>query len=143
MSCRYSLWLQYDNNKFYLSPRSSIGVEEESDFESVNYGEGCCAEALDRDWHFKLKFSGGCTVSGAWTLFNQLQAFLDQACVAATDLILYRQVCNETPLQYRVSKPKAHMIETRTQWYGILSMDLLVTLAQWPPDGVGVVEVGS
>lgn len=144
MTCRYSLWLQYSDQKFYLAPRFSIAVEEESDFETVNYGGGCCGDILGRDWHFGVKFVGNCSLASAFALNAQLQAFLDKACDDMVDLILYRRVCDETALQYKVSKPRVHMVDTITQFtrQRILSMDLIVALSQWPPDNTGVVEVG-
>lgn len=144
MSCRYQLWLQYDNNKFWLSPRYSIAVEEETDFEAVNFGGGCCGDVIDRTWHFKLRFVGACDLASAWALYNQLQNFLDQACATQVDLLLNRQVCDETVLTYRVTKPQAHMIETITQFQQprILTIDLVVTLNVWVEAGDGAVLVG-
>jgi len=145
MTCRYTLWLQYDVNKFYLAPRSSILVEEETDFEQLQFAGDCCAKIANRDWHFKLHFVSGCdTLLTAWTMFQRLEIFLDVAC--SQDLTINRKVCDESLLVYKITNPRATMVETNTQLYArprSLTIDLVLGMQVWPPDGMGVVSLGG
>lgn len=141
----YNLFLRYDDNVFWLSPRKSITVSEDSDFESNNYGGGCCNGVLDTTWKFTLYFKSGCTLESAWNLYNLLHAFLSRGCSASTDLLLSRQVAGETPLVYKVTKFKASMKDTILQFQQkhVLSIQLELTLTTWISDGDGQVVIGS
>lgn len=136
---RYQLYLQYDDQKFWLAPKSSITVEEPADMETVDFGGGCCGDVIDRTWHFKLRFLGNCSLASAWALYNALLTFLENACASNTDLLLNRVVWDEPVLTFRVTKPQAKMLDPNTQYIRerILSIDLVLTLNEWTvPDGV-------
>lgn len=146
MACIYTLLLRYDNNKFYLAPRFSIDVVETSgDFETVD-DSGCadCGQPKDRTWHFKAHFEGGCSLASAWALYNQLQAFLNQACDPSKDLIVSRRVCDETALEYKVTKASVKMVDVINQYLKqrVLTMDITLELTAWVQTGEGAVLVG-
>lgn len=143
----YKLWLQYDNNFFYLSPRASIYVEEPNDMETLtnNASSGCvgCGATPDRTFKFNVFFENDCSLASAWVLYNSLVAFINLAC--NKDLLLYRQVQDETPLVYKVTSSNIHMVDPQSQYSGsrkVLSMEVTFGLTVWPPVGVGLVKVG-
>lgn len=144
MSCRYQLWLQYDVNKFWLSPKSNIFIEEPSDFENLTYSGGCCADVAERDWHFILRFTSGCnTLLTATTIYHRLQIYLGVAC--SQDLTINRKVCDESLLTYKIIRAEPKMIETVNQLVArprILTIDLKLVLTNWIQTGEGNVLIG-
>lgn len=147
--CWYTLVLRYGTNRFYLAPRASITIDEGNDLESQDdSSSGCagCGSPTNRSWKFKAYFDGACDLSSAWTLFNQLQAFLDAACAASADITIERTVCNETPLVYQVKKANLRMTDTHLQRIAKprqLVMEIKLELAAWVQTGEGAVLVGA
>jgi hypothetical protein len=144
MTCRYTLVLHYDTNKFYLAPRASIHVEEDRDMEALASSGGCtnCGGTPDRDWKLKLHFEGNCSSETAWAFYRRLQAFLDDAC--DSDLLIERSVCDETPLLYKVTRTQHRMTDIYNQYLRnrLLTIEMLFSLTGWISTGSGVVLVG-
>lgn len=137
---RYSLLLRYGTNKFWLSPRVSIGVEESSDFDTPDQSSQTCGGLLCSDiqtttYKFVLYFVGNCSLKSAWALYSQLVTFLQQGCT--TDLILERRVQDEDPLVFKVTKAVPQMVDTITQFTQerILKINLALSLKAWDPSG--------
>lgn len=153
MPCWYTLLLRYNDQKFYLSPRSSIIIAEDRDLESVAEGKGCgsCGKYQPDTWKVVANFKGSCSLDSAWALFRALEAFLEGACEAdpetgqVPDLIIERTVCGETPLVYKVTKTSLRMVDTLSQWGRprVLKMELVFNLAAWVEAGEGAVLVGA
>ena len=144
MSCHYTLYFQYDVNKFYLAPQSSIYVVEDPDFEKVEYVEGCaCADIKSREWSFKVHFKGNCDYNAARIMYNRFTAFMTAGC-AHGDMTFNRIVCDEAITTWNVTLPKFRWIDTINQFTQarIITMDLSLRLDVWPPDGVGEVVIG-
>lgn len=141
----YQLYLRYDDQVLWLAPRHSIKVvETRGEFETVNYGAGCCGQINDRQYKFVLQFVGGCSYAAALSLYQQLVDFVNRTCDPEVDMLLYRRVWDEIPTVYKVSKALYKMIDVLYQYITqhIYSIDLVFTLLQWPPPGTGVVEIG-
>lgn len=153
MSCWYTLLLRYNDQKFYLSPRSSIVIVEDRDLESVDTDKkGCagCGKYQPDTWKVVANFKGSCSLEAAWILFRALESFLEDACEAdpvtgqVPDLIIERTVCGETPLVYKVTKTSIRMVDTLSQWGRprVLKMEITLGLAAWVEAGEGAVLVG-
>lgn len=146
MSCYYTLLFHYNNQSYYLAPRKSIIVVEDTDLESVQDSKcaNCGSTPADRTWGFIVNFEGGCDLASAWALFNQFMAFWNAACKASADMIVERQVCDEPALVYKVTNVKATMADVINQYLRerVLTMKVTLTLTAWAPTGQGVVLVG-
>lgn len=144
MTCWYTLLLRYSDQKFYLSPRSSIIVSEDRDLESVSDRIGCstCGKYQPDTWKITANFKGSCSLASAWSLFRQLESFLEDSC--DEDLIIERTVCGEIPLVFKVTKTSLRMIDTISQWGKprVLKMEIIFSLQAWVEEEDGVVLVG-
>lgn len=146
----YKLVIGTGTDAFYLAPRASIGVEESSNFEQlVNADAACggCGFSGSRTFTFTIYFEGGCSLRSAWSLYSALQEAL---CVTnedgtPKDILLERRVYDEDPLIYKITKNSMRMVDVVNQYTAqhILSIEFIVTLVQWPPEGVSEVVLGA
>lgn len=145
MSCYYTLLFHYNDQRYYLAPRYSIQIVEDTDLETVKDSgcSSCGGKPQDRSWGFKVNFEGGCDLASAWILYNQFIAFWNAACVAGADMLVERTVCDEPALVYKVTNVKATMADVLNQYLKqrVLTMKVTLELTAWIQAGEGAVVV--
>lgn len=122
----------------WLAPRNSIAIRESRDFERIaGQDSGKCGSAcslnVEREFTFEIDFFGGGSLASAWALSNRLLSQLTAACTQEVDV--YRQVCDETAIQYRVKRGSLRMTDTLPQFLceRILRQELKLTLVNSGP----------
>ena len=146
---RLKVGAESDASAMYLAPRASIMVEESNDFEQLTGADaacGGCGFSGSRTFKFTIHFIGGCSLQTAWNLYNRLQTALCATNEDGTpkDILLERRVYDETPLIYKITKNTMRMVDVINQYLRthILSIEFVVTLVAWPPEGTGEVILG-